>query len=55
MKKVCSNMSQVMRDDPARRFTYGITIESYNMRFWYCDRSEILVSEQFDLMQVRTT
>ncbi|KAJ3555474.1 hypothetical protein NM688_g2555 [Phlebia brevispora] len=48
--KICSDMVQIMRDDPARRFTYGFTVENLTMRLWYCDRSEIIVSEGFHIM-----
>ncbi|KAJ3557293.1 hypothetical protein NM688_g1550 [Phlebia brevispora] len=49
--QLCGNLSQTMRDDPARRFTYGITMEKFDMRLWYCDRSEVVVSESFNIME----
>lgn len=45
-------MTQILRDDPARRFTYGVTLLNYTMRLWYCDRSEVVVSSAFHIMQV---
>lgn len=42
-----------MREDATRRFTFAFTIENRTMRLWFASRSEILVSESFDFMDVR--
>ncbi|KAJ3556688.1 hypothetical protein NM688_g1887 [Phlebia brevispora] len=54
-EQVCGNMLQVMRDDATRRFTYGFTVENLRVRFWYCNRSEIVVSNPFDMMMDNET
>lgn len=41
-----------METDPRRRFTLGFTIENTRMRFWFSDRSQILVSEPFNFITV---
>lgn len=53
VKKICGSMAQIMRDDPTRRFTFGITLEKFDVRFWYCDRSQVVVSESFNMMTVK--
>ena len=41
-----------MREDGRRRFVIGYTIENTNMRLWFCSRSDILVTEQFNFTRV---
>lgn len=41
-----------MRFDPSRRFALGFTIENTNMRLWFCDRVQPLVSEAFNFITV---
>lgn len=41
-----------MHRDPRRRFVFAFTVENVNMRLWYCDRSQKLVSESFNFMTV---
>ncbi|KAF9503667.1 hypothetical protein BS47DRAFT_778303 [Hydnum rufescens UP504] len=43
-------MQHIMRDDPCRRATYGITIENATTRVWFCCRSSVVVSEPFDFI-----
>ena len=43
----------MMRNDPSRRFAFGITIENTEMRVWFCCRSVVLVSKDFDVLKVR--
>lgn len=45
-------MHQKLRDDPTSRFTFGFTIENTDMRYWFFDRSNIIVSEAFNFMLV---
>ena len=45
-------MNRLMREDPRRRFVIGFTIEDVSMRFWYCSRSDVLVSEEFNWQEV---
>ena len=35
----------MMREDPRRRFTFGITMEDTETRFWFASRSTVLVTE----------
>ena len=45
-------MHHTLREDPLRRFTYAFTVENTTMRLWYASRSDILVSQVFDIMKV---
>ncbi|KAJ6511306.1 hypothetical protein C8R47DRAFT_729886 [Mycena vitilis] len=40
----------LLRDDPRRRFAYGVTLDDTQMRIWFFSRSEELVSCPFDCM-----
>ena len=42
----------MMRNDPCRRFAFGITIENTTTRLWFCCRTAVLVSKPFDLFNV---
>ena len=42
-----------MRNDPRRRFVFGLTMENTNVRFWFHDRATVVVSEKFDIHIVR--
>ena len=42
-----------MSNDPSRRHTYGFTIMNLDMRMWFCDRAEVVVSEPFNIVTVR--
>ena len=46
-------MNHLMREDPRRGFVIGFTIENSSMRYWYCSRSDVFVSEAFDMLKVR--
>ena len=46
-------MAKCMNQDARRRFVYGFTIEDCHMRIWFCDRTQILVSTEFDFISVR--
>ncbi|KAI5993493.1 hypothetical protein EDD15DRAFT_2367230 [Pisolithus albus] len=46
--KVISSLHHIMRSDPCRRSTLGVTIEDTQMRFWFTCRAITLVSEPFD-------
>ncbi|KAI0942787.1 hypothetical protein AcV7_010360 [Taiwanofungus camphoratus] len=50
VSKVIWSMHHCMRDDPRRRFTFGLTIEDTRMKLWFCSRAELLVSDSFDFM-----
>lgn len=41
-------MNHIMRNDPTRRFTYGMTIENTDLRMWLCHRAAVIVSEPVD-------
>ena len=47
------NLRHILRDDPCRRFVFGITIEDYQMRIWLACRVGIFVSRSFDYTKVR--
>ncbi|KAJ7135370.1 hypothetical protein C8R43DRAFT_615416 [Mycena crocata] len=42
----------VLRDDPCRRFTFGITLEDGDLRMWFFSRSDELVSSSFNIAEV---
>lgn len=46
------NMYQQLREDPRRRFALAYTIEDAEMRLWFCNRSEMLVSTPFNFITV---
>jgi len=50
MRKCTWSMQHVMRDDPCRRATSGMTIENPMTRIWFCYRSSVIVSEGFDFI-----
>ncbi|KAI5993502.1 hypothetical protein EDD15DRAFT_2529998 [Pisolithus albus] len=47
-EKVMRSLHHIMRSDPCRRSTLGVTIEDTHMRFWFTCRAITLVSEPFD-------
>ncbi|KAF9245899.1 hypothetical protein BU15DRAFT_70959 [Melanogaster broomeanus] len=44
------SLHHIMRNDPCRRATFGITIENVNIRVWFTCRSMTLVSESFNFI-----
>lgn len=54
VKKMVWNLNHIMRNDPARRFTLGLTIEDTQTRVWFTSRSGVMVSEPFDFFTVRS-
>ncbi|CCM03682.1 uncharacterized protein FIBRA_05826 [Fibroporia radiculosa] len=50
--KVIWGMHHSMREDPRRRFTFGLTIEDSKMRLWYASRADVMVTEAFDFLTV---
>lgn len=46
-------MHDRMCKDPRRRFIIGMTVEDAKLRIWFCNRSELLVSEAVSIMEVR--
>ena len=48
-------MQRIFTEDPCRNFVYGFTINQTSTMLWYCDRSNVVVSDAFDLHKVRTT
>lgn len=52
--KMLWSFHHILREDPRRNFVYGFTIEQTSMKLWYCDRSNIVFSEVFDIHQVST-
>lgn len=53
--KIIWSMHQCMREDPRRRFTFGLTIENKEMRLWFCSRAQLLVSEGINFLQDHAT
>ena len=53
VRKVLWSMQHIMHNDPRRRATFGMTIENFMIRIWFCCRSTVVVSERFDFMAVR--
>ena len=47
------SMNHIMREDVRRRFVAGFTIEDSSMRYWFCSRSDVFVSDSFDMLRVR--
>ncbi|CUA75235.1 Ras GTPase-activating-like protein IQGAP1 [Mus musculus] [Rhizoctonia solani] len=47
--KLVWSMHHIMRTDPRRRCVYGLTCENTKARLWYNDRSDIVVSTEFDV------
>ncbi|KAJ3541551.1 hypothetical protein NM688_g6067 [Phlebia brevispora] len=50
IKKVTKSIARCFHQDPRRRFIYAFTIENATMRFWFCDRTQIVVSEPFNFI-----
>ena len=46
------DMHHIMRNDPTRRFTYGMTIENKSLRMWLCHRAAVIVSEPINFIKV---
>ena len=53
VRKCLWSLQHMMRDDPRRRATFGLTIENCTTRVWFCCRSLLVVSEPFDCIAVR--
>ncbi|KAI6110909.1 hypothetical protein EDD16DRAFT_1522009 [Pisolithus croceorrhizus] len=47
-QKVVWSLHHIMRGDPCRRATFGVTIENTEMRFWFTCRAVTLVSQSFN-------
>ncbi|TRM66970.1 hypothetical protein BD626DRAFT_566023 [Schizophyllum amplum] len=50
-KKTIWDMHHVMRTDPRRRFTTGMSFSNTKVRLWHYNREVIVVSEPWDLNQ----
>jgi hypothetical protein len=42
-----------MREDPLRRFAFGITIEDTQLRLWLSNRAFLVVTEPINFFEVR--
>ncbi|KAI6021147.1 hypothetical protein EDC04DRAFT_2901404 [Pisolithus marmoratus] len=49
-KKVVWSLHHIMRSDPCRRATFGVTIENTSMRLWFTCRAVTLVSKPFNFL-----
>ncbi|KAI6111271.1 hypothetical protein F5141DRAFT_985141, partial [Pisolithus sp. B1] len=47
-KKVIWSLHHIMRSDPCHRATFGVTIESTEMKFWFTCRAVTIVSKPFN-------
>ena len=52
MARMIYDMYHIMSVDPCRRFVFGITIEKYEMRLWFCNRAMVVCTEPFDCIEV---
>ncbi|KAH7904218.1 hypothetical protein BJ138DRAFT_1019438, partial [Hygrophoropsis aurantiaca] len=50
-EKIIWSLHHVMRSDPCRRATFGVTIEDTRTRFWFTCRSATIVSEEFNFIE----
>jgi hypothetical protein len=49
------NMQHIMREDPCRRFVFGISIEDTQTRVWHANRAGVFINiiiEPFDYVEV---
>ncbi|KAF8501187.1 hypothetical protein JB92DRAFT_882570 [Gautieria morchelliformis] len=51
IRKVLYAMAHIMRKDPCRRFTYGLTIENTQTRIWFACRSTVYVTKSFNFIE----
>ncbi|KAG9308919.1 hypothetical protein JVU11DRAFT_11379 [Chiua virens] len=49
--KMIWSLHNIMREDPLRRFVFGITVEDMNMRLWLSNRAYLAVSEAVDFIK----
>ncbi|KAF7794454.1 hypothetical protein EIP86_005588 [Pleurotus ostreatoroseus] len=49
--KMTGSMARCLAMDPRRRAVFAFTIENTSMRFWYRDRSNLVVSESFSFIK----
>ncbi|QRW10339.1 kinase domain protein [Ceratobasidium sp. AG-Ba] len=47
--KIVWSMHHTMRNDPRRRFVFGLTIEATTARLWFNDRAGVVASTPFDI------
>ncbi|QRW08729.1 kinase domain protein [Ceratobasidium sp. AG-Ba] len=47
--KVQWSMHHTMRNDPRRRFVFGLTVSDTKMRLWFNDRCGVVSSTEFDI------
>ncbi|KAF9230900.1 hypothetical protein BU15DRAFT_83049 [Melanogaster broomeanus] len=47
-KKIIWNLHSIMREDPCRRSSFGVTIENTQVRLWFTSRTVTVVSEPFN-------
>ncbi|CAE6532644.1 unnamed protein product [Rhizoctonia solani] len=47
--KVMWSMHHIMRNDPRRRYVHGLTCEDTKARLWFNNRSDVVVSQEFDI------
>jgi len=52
ISKLIWSAHHVMRTDPCRRFTFGITAENDIMRLWFFARSHVMTTEAFNFVTV---
>ncbi|KAJ7031675.1 hypothetical protein C8F04DRAFT_1185832, partial [Mycena alexandri] len=47
-REIIWSCQDVLREDPCRRFSFGVTVDGLQLRIWFFSRSHELVSSPFD-------
>ncbi|KAG2041366.1 hypothetical protein BDR03DRAFT_914065 [Suillus americanus] len=50
-QKIIWSLHSIMREDPRRRFAFGITIEDTQLRLWLSNRAFLAVTEPIDFFE----
>ncbi|KAF9225611.1 hypothetical protein BS17DRAFT_553782 [Gyrodon lividus] len=50
-QKIIWSLHNIMREDPLRRFTFGITIEDTHLRLWLSNRACLAVAQPIDFLK----
>ncbi|KAG1802515.1 uncharacterized protein BJ212DRAFT_997875 [Suillus subaureus] len=50
-QKIIWSLHSIMREDPCRRFTFGITIEDTQLRLWLSNRAFLAVTEPINFFE----
>ncbi|KAG2076918.1 hypothetical protein BDR04DRAFT_980022, partial [Suillus decipiens] len=50
-QKIIWSLHNIMREDPCRRFAFGVTIEGTELRLWLSNRAFVASTESIDLFE----